>query len=338
MVTINKTVCFLVLSIVTLLGALAAPALCAEKKKSAPAKPAAASVSPAVATVNQTVITRADLNRAMRFMLSQNQIPADMSAEQKKNVEQAVLNQLISAELLYQEGQKREIPGIEERITTQISQSKSRFPTPADYDKALSENGLTESNIKEFARKEIYINNLIEQEIAGKVTVTDEEIRKFYDDNREKFVQDEMVNARHILIGTDDKATAEQKQAARAKVDAIVQQLKSGADFATAAKDNSTCPSAAQGGDLGYFSKGQMVPEFEKVAFALKPGEVSEVVETKFGYHIIKVVDKKPAGTISFTEAKDKISSHLKMQKIQKDIGEYIERLRQTAKVELLNK
>ncbi|MRR07152.1 MAG: peptidylprolyl isomerase, partial [Deltaproteobacteria bacterium] len=117
----------------------------------------------------------------------------------------------------------------------------------------------------------------------------------------------------------------------------LLKRAKAGEDFAVLAKDNSTCPSAAQGGNLGYFGKGQMVPAFETAAFSLKSGEISEVVETQFGYHIIKVTDKKPAGTVPFAEAKNDIIEYLKTQKIQQDISKYVEKLRKEAKIEIIN-
>lgn len=328
---------------------LSGAADCKEKKASAAAKPAAAtkpaadtkpattasSPSEVVATVNGTAITRAEMDRAMNFMLAQNRISSPLSAEEKKKAEAAVLDQLISAELLYQAGKKLEVKDIDKLVETQMTQGRARFPSPDAYDKALKASGLTEKDLKEFARKEIYINNLIEKQIASKVSVTDEEIKKFYDENKDKFKHEEAVQASHILVGTDPKATADDKKKAREKAEAILKRVKGGENFAEIAKKESTCPSSANGGDLGYFSKGQMVPAFESAAFALKPGEVSQVVETQFGYHIIKVTDKKQAGTDSFDDVKQKISGYLKAQEIQKGISEYVEKLRKEGKIDI---
>ncbi|MDD2318744.1 MAG: peptidylprolyl isomerase [Geobacteraceae bacterium] len=318
--------------------ALSGTAFAAQKKKPTLKKPtvSAATTSAIVAKVNGTSITREELDRAMKFMLAQSQTKQELTAEQKKNAESAVLDQLISAELLYQAGKKLTISDIEKQVDSQVSEGRSKFPTQEAYDTALKKSGLTEKNIKEFARKEIYINNLIETQIASKVTITDADAKKFYDENVDKFKQPETVQASHILIGVDATASTEDKVKAKEKAAALLKRAKAGEDFATLAKENSTCPSAQQGGNLGYFSKGQMVPEFDTVAFSLKPGEISEVVETKFGYHIIKVVDKKPAGTIAFSEAKADIIKYLKIQKIQQGINELVEKLRKDAKVEIV--
>jgi len=298
-----------------------------------PAAPAAAQAD-VVATVNGAVITRAEMDRALNFMLAQNRSGKTLSADEKKTAETAVLDQLISAELLYQAGKRLEVKDIDKLVETQMTQNKARFPSPDAYDKALKASGLSEKDLKEFARREIYINNLIEKEIASKATASDEDARKFYDENKDKFKHDESVKASHILIGVDPKASVDDKKKAREKADAILKRVKGGEDFAEVAKKESSCPSSAQGGDLGYFSKGQMVPAFENAAFSLKPGEMSDVVETQFGYHIIKVTDKKQAGTDSFEDVKPKIVNYLKLQKIQKGINDYVEKLRKESKIE----
>jgi peptidyl-prolyl cis-trans isomerase C len=319
--------------------ALSGTAFSAEKKKSVAKKSTAASATSSgiVAKVNGTPITRGELDRATKFMLAQSKTTKELTAEQKKEANSAVLDQLISAELLYQAGKKLKIADIDKRIEAQMKLGKSKFPSTAAYDKALKESGLTEKELEEFARKEIYINNLIENEIASKITVTEADAKKFYDDNAEKFKQPETVQASHILIGIDPKASADEKNKAKEKAAALLKRAKAGEDFAKLAKDNSTCPSAAQGGNLGYFGKGQMVPTFETAAFSLKSGEISEVVETQFGYHIIKVTDKKPAGTVPFADAKKEIIDYLKIQIIQQDISKYVEKLRKEAKIEIMN-
>jgi peptidyl-prolyl cis-trans isomerase C len=313
-------------------------AFAAEKKKPS-TKKAANSPSPAasaVAKVNGTSITRGELDRAMKVMLAQTGNPSTLPADQKKAAETAVLNQLISAELLYQAGKKLEVKDIENKAASQVSSAKAKFPSPAQFEKSLQQNGLTENDLKEYARKEIYINNLIETKIASKVTVSEAEVKKFYDDNPDKFKLGESVRASHILIGVDSKATEADKKKAKEKAESVLKKVKGGEDFAKAAKENSTCPSSAQGGDLGVFTKGQMVPAFENVAFSMKPGEISDVVETQFGYHIIKVVEKQPAKTVTYDESKQKIQEFLKGQKIRKDISEYVEKLRKEGKVEIL--
>ena len=331
-----------VVSLAALLAlALPGAAPAAEKKPAKePAKKEEAPSSPAVvARVNGVDITRVELERAKKAILSQNRMGMQpMNAEMTKKVEEAALQQLIAKELLYQAGRKLEIKDLDKQVQDKISQSKTRFGSPEAYEKALKEMDMTEKDVETFAREDTVISNFVEKEIAAKLTVSDEDAKKFYDENIDKFKRDEAVRASHILVGADAKATAEEKKKAREKAEALLKKLKEGADFAETAKKESSCPSAAQGGDLGAFGKGQMVPEFEKAAFTLKPGEVSDVVETQFGYHIIKLTEKHPAETVKFEDTKERIVSYLKQQKVQQAVGEYVENLRKKAKVEFPTK
>ena len=142
------------------------------------------------------------------------------------------------------------------------------------------------------------------------------------------------MKASHILIKVDPKADESQRAEARKKLEAIEQRLKRGEDFSALAKGSSQCPSSAKGGDLGYFQRGQMVKLFEEVAFALKPGEVSGIVETKFGYHLIKVVDKKPETMMAFKDIKDRLAQQLKQREVLKELHQYVSELKKKAKVE----
>lgn len=321
-----------------LLLALGGLALGAEKKTKA-AKGTATAPKPAdvAARVNGVAISGKEVDRIIKEMAAQYKSKTNnaVTDEMMKNAKTAILNKLIDAELLYQAGLKLDNKDLDKQVDVQFEQKKKQFASPADYEKAMKETNLTEKDLKLLVRKDIVINNLLGKEVAEKVTVTDEEIKKFYDDNKDKFKNEETVRASHILIGVDEKASAEDKKKAKEKAELIRKRLVAGEDFAAVAKKESTCPSAPQGGDLGSFSRGQMVPEFDKVAFALKPGEISDVVETKFGYHIIKVQEKKPAGTVSFDEAKKNIADYLKGQKIQKGVNEYLEKLRKDAKIEI---
>ncbi|MSM40678.1 MAG: peptidylprolyl isomerase [Geobacter sp.] len=293
-----------------------------------------------VAKVGNAVITRGEMARAETILLKQNQPKQPLTAEQTKQVEDYVVEQLIAAELLYQAGLKVEPKDLDKQVAEKVAQGRSRFATKEEYENALKAQDIDEKQLTDYTRKEIIVNNLIDKEIAPKAQVSDEEIKKFYDDNRERyFSKPEQVRASHILIGVDQKADAETKKKAKEKAEALLKEVKEGKkDFAELAKANSTCPSSAQGGDLGFFGKGQMVAPFEQAAFALKPGEVSGVVETQFGYHIVKLTDKKPAENVSLEEAKPKIAEFLKNQKVQALVTDYINELRSKNKVEKLLK
>lgn len=319
-----------------------ATVLAEETKTSAPATKTeikeAAQKAPAdpVAKINGTVITKKELDRAVKVLIAQNRLPQNLPADQLKDAESAALEQLISAELIYQAGQKAEIKDLDKQIETKIAQNRAKFPSTEEFEKALKTVEMTDKDLKEFTRKDIVITTFIENSIVSKVTVAEADAKKFYDDNIDKFKQDESVKASHILIGVDAKASDDEKKKAKEKAEGLLKKIKAGEDFATLAKTESTCPSGKQGGDLGQFGKGQMVPPFEKVAFALKPGEVSDVVETQFGYHIIKLTEKQEGGTTKYDDVKARIMDYLKNTKIQKGVNDYLEELKKTAKIERL--
>ena len=288
-----------------------------------------------MARVNGTSITRLEVERAVKVMLAQNNVPQPLEPEIMEQAQAAALDQLISAELLYQEAAKLEMKDLDKLVAEKIAQNKAKFSSEAEFDQAMKGVDMTPQDMQDFSRKDILINNFIEKRFAAKAAVTDLEARKFYDDNLDKhFKKPESARASHILIGIDDETSTEDRMKASEKAEAIWKRLKAGGDFEAIAKADSTCPSSAQGGDLGTFSRGQMVPPFEKAAFALMPGEISEVVETDFGYHIIKLTEKQEASTQSFNSQKERISEFLKGEKVQTAINQFITEQRKTAKIE----
>jgi len=311
------------------------------KGEAAPAKTEAIpQKSPAdvLAKVNGTPISRAEVERATQILLTQNRIPQNLDPETRKKAEDAALEQLINAEIVYQAGLKLGIKDLDKQVTDKAAQGKARFPSPTEYEAALKANNITEKEILELIRKDIVISHLFEKEITSKIVVSEAEIKKFYDENQDKFKQPESYHASHILIGVKPEATPDEKQKAREKAEAIRKRILAGEDFAAIAKAESSCPSSAKGGDLGFFGKGEMVPSFENATAALKPGEISGVVETQFGYHIIKLVEKKEGGVIKFDASKDDIQNYLKQLKTQKAVSEYVAQLKSSAKIEKLAK
>lgn len=289
----------------------------------------------AVLRVNGSVITKLDLDRALKVMLAQSQVKQPLAPQAQKEAETAVLDQLTSVELLYQEARKLDIPDLDKQINEKVSQNRSKFKTEEEFTDALRSIDMTMQDMQDFTRKDIVINNFIEQKFTAKAAATDAEAKKFYEENSDRYFKvPEMVRASHILVGADEKASAEERKRAKEKAEALLKRVKAGEDFAAVAKAESSCPSASQGGDLGSFGHGEMVPAFEKTAFGMKPGEVSGVVESEFGYHIIKVTEKQETGAEKFENVKDKIAEFLKKQKVQQEVSSYVEELKKTAKIE----
>ena len=251
-----------------------------------------------------------------------------------KALKKEVLERLINRELLYQASQKNGIKVEESEINEQIDTLKKRFPNEDEFKKTLKGMKFSQNYLTTQIRRDLAIQRFIEKQFSEDITVSDKETKKYYDDHPDAFNSPEQVKASHILIKVDPEGDKAKKDAARKKIEEIQQRVKKGEDFATLAKELSQCPSSAEGGDLGYFQRGQMVKPFEDAAFALAPGEVSDIVETKFGYHLIKSVDKKSKTSFAYDDIKERLQQHLKQTKIQEQVNEYVEELKKKAKVE----
>ncbi len=258
------------------------------------------------------------------------QVTDDQMAELKKNI----LESLIEREVLYQQSQKSGIQITDQKVDDQLADIKKRFPNEAEFKNALSRMKLSEDEVKGQIKRGLSIKELIDQQITSKIVITDEESKAYYDKNQQMFKQPEQIKASHILIKVDAKADEAKKTEARKKIEEVQQKLKDGGDFADLAKEYSEGPSSTKGGDLGYFKRGQMVKPFEEAALALKPNEVSDVVETRFGYHLIKVFDNKPEQTLAYADVKDKIIQRMKQEKVEKEADQYLEKLKKEAKLE----
>ena len=288
-----------------------------------------------VAVVNGVNIASKDFNQALNYYLQMvaqrgQQIPESQMPE----IKNAILENLIITELLFQESKQKGIQVNAEDVTKQLQSIKQQVPSEAEFKKLLGENQITESDLRLQIERDMAIQQLINNEVAQKVMISDEESKTYYDTHPQSFVQPEQVRASHILIKVDADATEAQKTEARKKITAIQQKLKKGEDFASLAENYSEDTTSKKGGDLGYFGRGQMVEPFEEAAFRLKPNEISDIVETQYGYHLIKVVDKKPEAKLTYAEVKDRLDQYLKQQKLQSAEKLYIDNLRKNAAVE----
>lgn len=287
------------------------------------------------AAVNEMTITFEELEREF-FQIQQQYAMRgqNIPPEEYNNIKNHILENLINSRLLYQDSQKKGIIIGEERVTTQLNTFKSRFSNEDEFKSMLTKLNVTENDLKNQILRDLSIEELIYTQIARNITVSDSENKIFYDSNPQFFQKPEQIKASHILIKLDPKADMIQKTEAKEKMKKVQEELDSGKDFAAVAKALSEGPSNVKGGDLGYFGPGQMVKPFEEAAFLLQVGEVSPVVETQFGYHIIKVYDKQPATTTSHNDVKNSIDQHLRQEKVTKEVGKYIEILRKDAKIE----
>ena len=257
--------------------------------------------------------------------------------KEMKSLEQRILDDLIDSALLKQETVKRGIKVDDAEVNAQLDAVK-KGTTPENFAQSLKQMNMTEPQLKDYFAARLVIKKLLDRDLGSKITVTPEEVKAFYDANPDIFKTPEMIRASHILVKVDEAASPEEKAKALAKIKAVQKRLKSGEDFAKVAQEVSDCPSKDEGGDLNFFHRGQMVLPFEKAAFALKRGETSDIVETEYGYHIIKLTDKKEAGTMSFDEVKPRIEQQLQNDRRSIEYHKYVDALKSKAKIEIFVK
>jgi len=287
------------------------------------------------ATVNGAVITVDDVDSKVNIYQQRlTSMGKSLTESQLQARKLEVLESLINRELLYQESKKSEIKVDEAAVNEQLDAFKNRFPNEDEYKNALKGMNFSEAYLKSEITRDLMISQFIDKQFAEKITVSDEEARSYYDNHLDAFKKPEQLKASHILVKPTPPVDESSKSAARKKIEGIQQRLKNGEDFAALAKEFSQCPSSAEGGDLGYFARGQMAKDFEDAAFKLEPGEVSGIVETKYGYHIIKSVDKKPMSLVTFEEVKERLKQYLKENKVQEQVFAYVEEIKKKAKVE----
>jgi peptidyl-prolyl cis-trans isomerase C len=284
--------------------------------------------------VNGEAITGKDLDDAVRAIAGRaGPIPPD----ERDRVYRGILDNMIGYRLMIQEAKARKITVSDTDVDAQVAQIRAQFPSEAQFQQALTAQKTTLDAVRNDTREGMSADKLVETEIGGKIAVKPEAVTDFYQKNQDKFQQGPRVRASHILIGIPQGADAAAKQQAKVRADALLKDLKAGKDFAATAKANSQDPgSAPNGGDLGYFEQGQMVPPFEQAAFALKPGEMSEVVESQFGYHIIKVADRQDSRVVPLEEAKTQIEEFLTQQNRHAQTELFVNALRAKAKIEIL--
>jgi peptidyl-prolyl cis-trans isomerase C len=302
-------------------------------------------------TVNGVDINESRIEAQLKPQLAKvgAQLPSAFVEQYKNQLRQQVLEGMIVEQLLDGKVKENNIIVTEEEVVGHLEKAAAQQNLSlADIKEMMEARGQSFDEAKQRIKKGMAYQKLMDTQWAGKINVTEDDAKKYYSENKTKFETPEQVRASHILIKPDtNQATAgsaltsdpnadpnQAKAKAKAKAEDLLKQIKGGADFAELAKTNSgDTYSAIQGGDLGFFGRSQMVPAFERAAFALKAGQVSDVVETQFGYHIIKLTDHKDANTIPFEQAKDDIVKLLTQTKQAEFAEEYINSLKANAKI-----
>ncbi len=314
----------------------------------APATPSPEEIAQRMAkvavTVNGKNITEGDLIPGIQQEISRltrgGQIPPAFIQQLAPRLRGKVLDKMIAEQLLLEEVAKENIVITDEEILKEITTVIEQRGIAKDlesFKQMIAAEGENFEDIKAQVKRGLSIQQLISKHVDDQIKVTADDTKAYYDEHTEEFEVPEKVKVSHILISTESKDPNadpnEIKAEAKTKADALLTQLKDGADFAELAMANSSCPSAEKGGDLGMLTKGQTVAPFEEAAFALEVGKLSDVVETRFGYHIIKVAQHDDAKQLTYEEAQEDIQKQLETEKSNSLADAYVTSLKEKATI-----
>jgi peptidyl-prolyl cis-trans isomerase C len=289
-----------------------------------------------VARVNGKAILGRDLEQRIQAQLAPIGNPKwnNLREEYRQELISQSLGALIGTELVYQKAQAGGIKASEPEIQAELAKLAKNFGGDAEMNAALANRGLDPAGLTRELEKSLTVAKFVQETIAGKTTITPAELSQYYEQHKEEFRHPDLVRTSHILILVKEGATQEQETMAKQRAEAILERVKKGEDFSKLARENSMDPaSATQGGDVGLVPKGQLAREYEEVAFSLPAGGISDVVRTQFGFHIIKVTEKKKEGLATLDEARAELTEFLKRQKTDQDLGKLVNELRTQAKI-----
>lgn len=250
-----------------------------------------------------------------------------------KRMKRQALEQLINRELFWQEAQRRSIRIDDDTLKRELERLRSMYKTPEEFNRKIRTMGFAEDSYAFYIRQELSIDRLMSEGLETE-PVTDEDIEKFYSGNSEKFELPEAALARHILIRVPAGADVALREQARKKAADLLEKARGGSDFAALARDHSEDATAGNGGDLGWFPRARTVKAFEDAAFSMEPGQISDVVETEFGFHIIKLDAKKSAAKVPLNEVKERVRLYIEDTRRREAGQKLLDRLHAEAKIE----
>ena len=268
-----------------------------------------------------------ELDRLVRFYMSHGMSMEDVKKNLPK-LEEKALEQAIGAKLLLDRSSELDIAVSAADIDAEVAKVIEQVGGEENYKKALEAQGLAEEDFRKELKKGAKVNKLVAQACSEVPEPTEDEVASFFEAHKAEFVEPPQVLCQHILVkGTSPEAFE--------KIRAIRERIVAGGDFAEEAKKNSDCPSGAEGGSLGWFGRGMMVPEFDKAAFEMKKGEVSDIVTTQFGYHIIYKADEKGGEAKTLVDVHDQVKDLLRHEARGRAMDQFVAELREKADVKV---
>ena len=290
-----------------------------------------------VARVNDAIITRDDLKHSKEQLLAElRQQYGDEADARAPAREKDLLRDAIDQQLLVQKGKDMGInPDTEVIKRLDEIRKQMNLDSMEELEKAAEAQGVSFEDFKKNLRDNIITQEVIRQEVGGHLQFSPTEAKAYYEEHKKEFEQPEQVRLAEILVSTGDSPDQATLDAAKAKAQQLLDQLHKGAKFEDVAKKSSQGPTAAQGGDLGYFKRGMLAKELEDITFALKPGDITDVIRTRQGYVVLKVLEHQQGGIPPFKDVENKVSEALYYQKLQPALRAYLTKLREEAFIDI---
>ena len=284
-----------------------------------------------LAMVNGSPITRLHMDKERRLLNVAMALDLQGDLNGQGSVSDAdLLEHLIDRELILQQAIASQIKVHNRHVNDAMETLKSSFNDSTAYEQYLLNIDMTETQLIEHLRTGLMIKRFIQNEIIHTVRVSDAELNAFYSRHPEDFIRPTQVRALHMMVAVADE---DQRADALIKMQEIQLKLAQGADFGVTALENSDCPSHAKGGDLGYFTYQQVIAPVAEVAFTLQPGQISQIVQSSMGYHLVKVIDRKTPSRVAFKDTRDKIERTIRRNKENRAIAGYLAGLRKEAEI-----
>ena len=298
---------------------------------------------PAIRINGKDVMTIAQFNRILDSQIARlgGQVRPEDIAKIRPQIRTRLIQEIVNTFLVQDVADADPKPvSDDDRIRILTEQSQGMMTNVQQYVQMATAGGMDEKMALENLDRQVRMERIFVAQTNGIPAVTEAEAKTRFDEivkaNPDAVKKPELVTASHILVRVEKDADEATKNAAKEKIEKVRKELLEGGDFAKLAQEYSDCPSKANGGSLGEFGRGRMVPEFEKAAFEQKVGEIGEIVETDFGYHVVKVEKHDPAGTVTFEEVRDEIIEGMGRERIGEKISNYLDGLRAAAKIEIL--
>jgi len=293
----------------------------------------------AVAKVNGTPITWEELEKNTRFVERRYEsAKISLPGGEENDIKRVVLDKLIDEILILEVAQNKEIRVPEGEVDDAVQRIKLAYRDNEKFEQELKRRGRSLEELKDSIRKSRQVESVLKSVVAVEPEDLEKGARRYYESHPEEFVVEESRRVSHILIRAENKQDEEARKKAKHKAEALLKPLESGEDFARLAAAESEAPDAKAGGDLGYLIPGRMVPELDEVIFSLEKGILSGVVESRFGFHIVRVTDVSPKVKLSFDQVKAGVMRQVKEQTEQEKRREYIASLRKGANIEIFLK